>query len=106
VEKALNMREAKRRAASPLMGEARRQAMAAAPQPAANQGIQPQPVPTQFTVMQRPGPDGGLIIELVVATPIGPAHYFMPSDIAAQVGKRMVDLATAATSNLIIVGGQ
>jgi hypothetical protein len=66
--------------------------------------VQPQPMPTQFTVGQVRSDQGAMLVVLQVFTPGGQAVYFLDADAAIQVGQSLRLSGKAAKSDLILPG--
>ena len=64
------------------------------------------PVPTAFAVNQALGSDGSVLIVLQIFTPTGPAHYFLPGDIAKKLGATLSELGGVSASGLISAAGK
>jgi hypothetical protein len=58
-------------------------------------GVMPGPVPMQVDVGQAHGTDGTAFVVLTFRTPVGTAIYFLPSDLAKQLGGNLTRLGGA-----------
>lgn len=67
------------------------------------QGVGIGPVPTDINIGQLDtGPGQPNMVLLVFGTPIGSSHYFLPAEVAEQVGNHIVSAAKQARSGLVL----